>query len=152
MKWFVRVLKILVAAFVILYAGDYLSLRYQFPHHRETLGTVEVNVYYAVKLKGKKTEFMRADSQEETCTYSLLPQMGYLPCWYVTSHRTKWVDIGEVLPRYDILATYVAACVFPVARPPRFLTSCPNRSGQGVAGQHDVSHLSGRTARSRSSV
>jgi hypothetical protein len=106
-KWVLRVLKILVVVFVLLYAGDYLSLRYQFPHHRETLGTVEVNVYYAVKLKGKKTEFMRADSQEETCTYSLLPQMGYLPCWYVTSHKTKWVNIGEVLQR-DLLPTHVA--------------------------------------------
>ncbi len=58
------------------------------------MGTVQVNVYYAVRLKGKKTEYLRADTETETCANSLFPQIGYLPCWYLNRHRQKWVEIG----------------------------------------------------------
>jgi hypothetical protein len=98
MKFALTVLKVVTAAFAILYLGDYLSIRFQFPNHRQTLGTVQIDVYYAVRLKGAKTEYMRADPETETCTYSLLPQIGYRPCWYVARHKQKWIDVGKLRP------------------------------------------------------
>jgi hypothetical protein len=76
---------------VLLYLGDYLSVRFRIPN-RETLTDVQIEVYYAVGLKGQKTEFMRADPETETCVHSLFPQSGYRPCWYVMRHTTKWID------------------------------------------------------------
>jgi hypothetical protein len=87
----VKVLKIVAASLALLYLGDYLSVRFR---HGEVLTSVQIEVYYAIKLKGQKTEFTRADPETETCVRSLFPQMGYRPCWYVTRHLQKWVEIG----------------------------------------------------------
>lgn len=90
-----RALKIVVATLALLYLGDYLSVRYRIPNHREPLTTVQIDVYYAIRLKGHKTEFLRVEPETETCVYSLFPQIGYLPCWYVARHKQKWVEIGQ---------------------------------------------------------
>jgi len=92
-----RGLKVAVLALALLYLGDFLSVRFQIPH-RELLEPVEVQTFYQVRLKGKKVEYMKADSQTETCVHSLFPQIGYTPCWYLMSHRQKWVEIGALRP------------------------------------------------------
>jgi hypothetical protein len=97
MKRTLKVLKIAAVSLALLYLGDYLSVRFQIPNRRELLTSVQIEVYYAVKLKGQKTEFMRADPEMETCVRSLFPQIGYLPCWYVTRHMTKWVEVGQTI-------------------------------------------------------
>jgi hypothetical protein len=86
-----NVLKIVAVSLALLYLGDYLSIRFR---KGEPLTSVQIEVYYAVKLKGQKTEFMRADPETETCVHSLFPQIGYRPCWYVTRHMQKWIEIG----------------------------------------------------------
>jgi hypothetical protein len=93
MKRLLNSLKIGVGALVLLYVGDYLSVRFRIPN-REPLTDVSITVYYAVGLKGSKVEYMPGDPETETCVHSLFPQEGYRPCWYVTRHATKWVEIG----------------------------------------------------------
>jgi hypothetical protein len=88
-----KVLKIVAVLLAVAYLGDYLSVRFRIPN-RELLTTVQIEVYYAVGLKGQKTEYMRADPETVTCVHSLFPQNGCLPCWYVTRHLTKWIEVG----------------------------------------------------------
>jgi hypothetical protein len=93
MKSALKVLKIAAASLALLYLSDYLSIRFRIPN-REPLTTVQIEVYYAIRLKGHKTEYIRADPETDTCVRSLFPQVGCLPCWYVTRHTEKWVDVG----------------------------------------------------------
>ena len=65
---------------LLLYAGDWLSLRLRIPP-REPYGTVTVRRYYAVALKSKKTSYMFDEPQEETCVNALFPHEGDAPCW-----------------------------------------------------------------------
>ena len=51
--------------------------------------------FYAVRLKGKKVEYMPLENANETCAYSLFPQLGYAPCWYVERHRIRQIDVGN---------------------------------------------------------
>lgn len=92
-----RVVKtILTVALVLcalLYAGDYAAVRYHIPRNRDPLGTVEVQPYYAVPLKGGKTEFMFLKPENQVCVNSLFPHLGHNPCWYLRRHRDKPVNI-----------------------------------------------------------
>jgi len=72
---------------VILYAGDYLSVRFRIPN-REPLGSVKIQRYYAVRLKDRKTEYYFLDPEDQPCVHSLFPHFGCGPCWYV-SRKTK---------------------------------------------------------------
>src|SRR4051794_28378149 len=93
MKAALKVLKLVAVSLALLYLGDYLSLRFRVPS-REPLESVPIEVYYAIGLKGMKTEYTRADPETETCAHSLFPQEGYRPCWYVMRHTIRWVEIG----------------------------------------------------------
>jgi hypothetical protein len=79
-----------------LYAGDYLSARYRIPGNRQTLGTVQVQTSYAVRLKDGRTEYILGDSGPETCVRSLFPQLGYTPCWYLSRHPKRSIEVGRV--------------------------------------------------------
>lgn len=81
----------IVAIVVTLFLGDYAFLRLRNSNNR--FGTVQVKPYYAVKLKDGKTEFMFDQPQNETCSHSLFPQLGYRPCWYVEKHKEKRIDM-----------------------------------------------------------
>ncbi|HKF57917.1 MAG TPA: hypothetical protein VKJ45_20835 [Blastocatellia bacterium] len=78
---------------VVIYAGDTVSVRYGVPGHRDTLGQVEVETYYAVLKKDGKTEYMFAGTQNETCVKSLFPHLGYSPCWYLQRNKVRRIDI-----------------------------------------------------------
>lgn len=80
---------VVVVSLALLYAGDYASVRYRIPRGRDPLGTVEVQPYYAVPLKGGKTEFMFLKPENQVCVHSLFPHLGHNPCWYVRRHRDK---------------------------------------------------------------
>jgi hypothetical protein len=82
-----------LACCALLYAGDYASVRFHIPRSRETTSTVEVQPYYAVPLKGGKTEFMFLKPENQVCVNSLFPHLGYNPCWYVRRHRDKPVNL-----------------------------------------------------------
>lgn len=86
----------LIVVFVfcaLLYAGDYAAVRYRIPSSRDSLGTVEVQPYYAVPLKDGKTEFMFLKPESQVCVRSLFPHLGHNPCWYVRRHRNKAINI-----------------------------------------------------------
>jgi hypothetical protein len=86
-----RIAEILLGAIVLLYAGDFLLVHARADRTRQ----IVVQQYYAVRLKGKKVEYMPLDDANETCARSLFPQMGYLPCWYVSRHRVRQIDVGD---------------------------------------------------------
>lgn len=76
----------------VLYVGDYLSARFQIPK-RELYSTIKIQPYDAVKLKGNKTDFYFLDPQTEVCIHSLFPHFGHRPCWYVSRHTQKRIDM-----------------------------------------------------------
>lgn len=86
-----RIGEFVLAGSVLLYGGDFLFLRLR----SQPTGQIEVHQYYAVRLKGKKVEYMPLENANETCARSLFPQMGYLPCWYVSRHRIRQIDVGN---------------------------------------------------------
>jgi hypothetical protein len=88
-----RILAALLALLAAVYFGDYLSVRYRIPNNREPLEIVEIQRYYAVRLKSGKTEITNAGSENQVCTNSLFPHLGYAPCWYVHRHTRKMIDI-----------------------------------------------------------
>lgn len=77
----------------LLYAGDYAAVRYHIPRSRDPFGTVEVQPYYAVPLKGGKTEFIFQKPENQVCVRSLFPHLGHNPCWYVRRHRDKATNL-----------------------------------------------------------
>jgi hypothetical protein len=86
-----RLGQLLFGAILLLYGADFA-----FVHFRsQPTGQVEVHQYYAVRLKGKKVEYMPLDNANETCARSVFPQLGYLPCWYVERHRIRQIDVGN---------------------------------------------------------
>ncbi len=88
-----RILTTLTLGVILLYAGDYLSVRYGFPGHRPTFGSVSVHPYYAIPQKSGKTEIVLLDPDTRTCVQSLFPHLGANPCWYVRRHVRERIDM-----------------------------------------------------------
>ncbi len=84
-----RLLLFGAAGLLILYAGDYIVLRLR----HNPLGSVQTRTSYAVTQKNKKTEYYFNPPENETCTHSLFPQLGYNPCWYLERHRDKSIHM-----------------------------------------------------------
>jgi hypothetical protein len=76
----------------VVYAGDYMSLRYEIPR-RSQLGTVNVREMYAIHEKNNKTEYQFPPAQDQTCVNSLFPHFGYPACWYLERHSQKRIEI-----------------------------------------------------------
>lgn len=77
-----------VVGFFAIYAGDYAVAR------SKPLGSVTVQPFYAIHQKNGKTEFdYNVPPETQTCVASLLPHMGSNPCWYVTRHRTRKIEV-----------------------------------------------------------
>lgn len=86
-RWTLRA--ILLAAFI--YLGDYLGVR--FPGSRNPFGAVEVQPYYAIRLKNKKTEFdFDVPTETKVCVHSLFPHLSYPPCWYASRTTQRRID------------------------------------------------------------
>jgi hypothetical protein len=83
----------LVGLLSIVYAGDYLSVRYRIPGNRKQFGTVTVQRYDAVQEKSGKTEFIFNPPAAQTCVQALFPHFGYPPCWYLKRHTEPRTDI-----------------------------------------------------------
>ena len=76
---------------VVVFLGDYLSVR--FPGSRNPFGAVQVQPYYAIHLKNKKTEFnFDVPTQTNVCVHSLFPHLGYPPCWYASRKTAPRID------------------------------------------------------------
>ncbi len=92
-----RFLIIVVIIVVLLYAGDFLSLRLGLPK-RDMVGSVTVHTYYSVKLKNGKTEYDYAGDHDVNCANSLFPQLGLKPCWYLIRHTNEQITIDSGNP------------------------------------------------------
>ncbi len=88
-----RILFTAVLLLGVVYAADYLSVRYRIPGNREALGVVKIQRYYAVPQKNRKTEFIFIEPETEVCAHSLFPHFGYRPCWYVNRKKVKRIDV-----------------------------------------------------------
>ncbi len=78
---------------LLVYVGDYCSLRFQIPGGRPQYDQIEVQTLYAVPLKDGKTEYELGQPETDRCVHSLFPHYGSLPCWYVSRHRERRIDI-----------------------------------------------------------
>lgn len=78
---------------ILVYAGDYLLLRFKILAGRDPYGNVVVQPYYAIHQKNGKIEYQFAQPQNQICVNSLFPHFGVQPCWYVTRHTEKRIDI-----------------------------------------------------------
>lgn len=92
-QWVLRIVGVLLLLLGLVYAGDYLSVRYRIPGNREQFGTVTVDSYYAIQEKNNKTELVPNQPEAQTCVRSLFPHFGYNPCWYVSRHTDKRIDL-----------------------------------------------------------
>jgi hypothetical protein len=89
-------LQILLLALGGLYAGDYICARYGIPKDRQILGSMHVQTLYAVRQKSGRIEYLMGDTAIEPCVHSLFPHMGYVPCWYLSRHTTKRIELGRI--------------------------------------------------------
>ena len=85
---------LLIAATVLLvvYIGDSISIRYQIPKGRDRFGSVQVQKLLAVPQKNHKTEYIADPPETQQCVYSLFPQLGLEPCWYLARHARQQVN------------------------------------------------------------
>ena len=120
---------IALLALAALYAGDYLSTRYQIPGNRPMFDTVRVQTLYAVRQKDNRIEYSLGDTATETCVRSLFPHLGYPPCWYLSGHATKRIDVSRAAPgepnsEHDVRNRFPRAG-FAAANAPAFGHACP---------------------------
>jgi hypothetical protein len=83
-----RVLTGAVIALVVLYFGDYLSVRIRMIHQKPTdpFESITSLRVLAIPEKNGKTSYeidQQNPQQTITCVHSLFPHSGYSPCWYV---------------------------------------------------------------------
>lgn len=81
-----------VAILVLAYICDDISLRYHIPKSRQPFGTVTVEQYDAIPEKSGKVEFDFENPAVETCVRSLVPHLGYPPCWYLSRHAERRIN------------------------------------------------------------
>jgi hypothetical protein len=87
-----RLILIAGALLLLLYLGDYASIAYRIPNGREQFGSVEVQKLLAVPQKDHKTEFIADPPQAQQCVHSLFPQLGLVPCWYLSRRANQQID------------------------------------------------------------
>ena len=105
MRLVLRVAEIALLALAGLYAGDYVSARYGIPGNRKTMGSVQVRTLWAVRLKNGHFEYSLGDTETQTCVRSLFPQLGYTPCWYLSRHATKRIEISRAGAEVVLVST-----------------------------------------------
>jgi hypothetical protein len=84
-RWLIRVLIVLVAAFVLTYLGDLVLYKLR----GSPQSTVTVNLFQTVPLKGNKEEYDFLGSQQQSCSESLFPQAGLSACWQLRRHPNQ---------------------------------------------------------------
>jgi len=72
----------------ISYFSDYAVAK------SKPMQSVQIQPFYAIHQKNGKTEFdYSVPPETQTCVASLLPHFGSNPCWYVTTHKTRKIEI-----------------------------------------------------------
>jgi len=81
-RWLKKIAFLLVAAFVLVYAGDWAVFKLR----GSPSSKVNVNRYVTIPQKGNKQEFDYLGSLDVSCAVSLFPQAGQDPCWQLQRH------------------------------------------------------------------
>ena len=87
-----RIALFAISGLILLYAGDYAVLRVR----GQTLGSVDVQIMWAIKQKDNRVDYELGDSETRPCVHSLFPQMGYAPCWYLSRHKNQTITVGGI--------------------------------------------------------
>ena len=89
MGWLGRVLVVLAAAFLLLYAGDWAVFKLR----GSPRSSVTVHRYVTIPLKGNKQEFDYLGSIDVPCSVSLFPQAGLDPCWQLRRNQNQGMNM-----------------------------------------------------------
>jgi hypothetical protein len=91
-----RIALLAILGLVLLYAVDYVLLRVR----GQALGSVDVQIMWAVKQKDNRIDYELGDTETRPCVHSLFPQMGYAPCWYLSRHKNQTITVGSIPRRF----------------------------------------------------
>jgi hypothetical protein len=80
---------VVVSLFVMLYLADWVVLRIRVAQGTG-YGSVEVHQFLSTSLKGSKTEYDMTGTFQQTCSHSVFPHDGNLPCWWLERHTSRW--------------------------------------------------------------
>jgi len=83
----------MLALLLVVYVGDYCSLRYQISRGRPQFGRITVDALYAIHEKNGKNEHELGEPGTEPCVHSLFLHFGCSPCWYAGRHTERRIDI-----------------------------------------------------------
>jgi hypothetical protein len=84
----IRVAIGMVLSLLAFYLGDDAIAR------SRPMGTVQVQPFYAIHKKNGKIEFdYNVPVETQNCVASVLPHAGSNPCWYVSRHPTRKIEI-----------------------------------------------------------
>jgi hypothetical protein len=89
MNWLQRILILLVAFPAVAYVGDWAVVKLR----GNPTSTVTIKQYYAIPHKGNKLEYVPAEPDDEECVQALFPHGGDRPCWYVSGHTRRQIDM-----------------------------------------------------------
>ena len=78
---------------VLLFAADYLSLRFRVPGNRPQLGSVTVHRFYRTALKNGRSDIQYDGDYAYDCVHAIFPHFGDKPCWYLGRKTEEWIDI-----------------------------------------------------------
>lgn len=87
-----RIGVLVVLLMVVLYVGDYLSVRFRIPHNRQSFGSVKVQRYYVVPQKSGRPDLYFDKPESQACVQSLFPHFGDPPCWYLRRKSVQRVN------------------------------------------------------------
>ena len=89
----IRITLAMALALVGLDIGDNLCLRVRTARQMHPYGSVVVKRYLTIREKNQKLEYVRLEPETRPCAYSLLPQLGYSPCWYVGRTTVQYIEM-----------------------------------------------------------
>lgn len=89
MRWLRWFAISLAAAAVVAFAGDWVV----FNVRGGVTAKVTVSHFLSAPLKNNKEELDYLGSEEVTCSVSLFPQGGHVPCWYLRRHKNQVTNI-----------------------------------------------------------
>jgi len=79
-----------IAGFIVLYVCDYAVARLR------PTGSVDVQIMWAIKQKDSRIDYELGDTETRPCVHSVLPHLGYAPCWYLSGHRNQTITVSSV--------------------------------------------------------
>jgi hypothetical protein len=85
-----RILQGLLAILVVLYLGDWITLRVK--TGAQGSNSVQVEQFLRTPLKGQKEEFDYMGTVAQPCVPALFPHRSEAPCWWLERHKIHWVS------------------------------------------------------------